>query len=523
MIKYESDILVIGSGIAGMSAAHYAAENGFSVNIITKGDIVKDSNTYYAQGGIIYRGEKDSPDSLIKDIISAGAHLSLPENVRILATEGVFYIQDLLIGKAKINFTKDEGGQFDLTEEAAHSVRRIIHSNDSTGKAIANGLYRLIKKNKMITFFDHHLGIDLIINHVHSRDKLSIYDPPEVQGAFVLDTREKEIKIFTAKAVILASGGLGQIYKYTTNPLSATGDGFAMAERAGAQIINMEYTQFHPTALYIKKPNMFLISEALRGEGAQLKTIDNKDFMKKYHPGKSLAPRDVVARAIQEEMLKNQHPYVHLDIHSYLPSKIIKKKFPTIYKTCLENKINITKEPIPVVPAFHYICGGVKVDKWGRSGIRRLFSAGEASCTGIHGANRLASTSLLESLVWGGRIIKYISENTSKYKLNRNYKIKPIKISSHQFQVIDPACIKQDWSNLQNIMWNYVGLTRSKKRLTRALNNLKSLSNMIFEFYQKRKYNIEVIELKNAVQTAIIITRSALKNRRSNGTHYRID
>lgn len=522
-MKYESDIIIIGSGIAGMTAAYYAAENGLTVNIITKSNIAQDSNTYYAQGGIIYKGKNDSTNSLIQDILNAGAGLSLPENVKILAEEGPHYIQDLLINKAKINFTKNKGGGLDLTEEAAHSVRRIIHSSDTTGKAISKGLYKIIKKMKNIKIFQNHLCLDLIMNHTHNKNKLSIYNPHETLGAFVLDLKSHSIKTFTSKVTMLASGGLGQIYKYTTNTLSATGDGFAIAERAGAHIINMEYTQFHPTALYASKPNMFLISEAVRGEGGKLKNIDNKLFMKKYHPKCSLAPRDVVARAIHEEMLKNHQSHVLLDIYSYLSVKKIKKKFPTIYKTCHENKINITKEPIPVVPAFHFICGGIKANKWGQTNIRRLFALGEVACTGIHGANRLASTSLLEGLVWSGRAIQYIINNKQKYKYKKTFKIHPLKISPHHKLTIDPACITQDWETLKNIMWNYVGLVRSHKRLSRALNNLKNLRNTIMDFYQKNQINKEVIELNNAVQTALMIAKNALKNKKSHGTHFRID
>lgn len=522
-MTHESDILIIGSGIAGMTAAYYAAENGFSVNIITKGDIIRDSNTYYAQGGIIFRGEDDSSESLIKDIINAGAGLSLPKSVKILTEDGPFYIQDLLIKKARINFTKDEAGNLDLTEEAAHSARRIIHKSDKTGKAISQGLYRLIKNNKNIKFFKNHLCIDIIMNNQHTKDRLSIYEPAQSLGAFILDIKSGKIKTFLSKIVILASGGLGQIYLHTTNTLTATGDGFAIAQRAGAQIINMEYTQFHPTAFSLKKPNLFLISEAVRGEGGKLKTIDNIDFMKKYHPQKSLAARDIVARAIHKEMLKRHHPYVLLDIHSYLSPDVIKNKFPTIYKTCMENDIDITKKAIPVIPAFHFICGGIKVNEWGQTNINRLFAIGEVSCTGIHGANRLASTSLLESLVWGGRTVKFINTNKSNYKYKRSYKIKPLELPINYKKTINKACIRENWINLKNIMWNYVGLIRSQEHLNKALNQLKNLQNTVSDYYLNNTLNKEVIEFKNAVQTAIIITRSALKNKKSHGTHFRIN
>ncbi len=522
-MNYNSDILILGTGIAGMSAAIYAAEAGFTVNLITKGDTITDSNTYYAQGGIIYRGEDDSPQTLVNDIIYAGAGLSLPKTAKIMANEGLFYIQDLLIKKAKINFTKNKAGQLDLTEEAAHSVKRIIHSTDATGKAIAEGLFKLIQNNKKIKIYKEHLCLDLIMKDKHTSTVLSIYEKPETFGAYILDLKTKNIKTFMAKATILATGGLGQIYTYTTNPISSTGDGFALAYRAGVKIINMEYTQFHPTALFQQRPNMFLITETVRGEGGRLKNIDGREFMKKYHPQSSLAPRDVVARAIHTEMLKNHQPYVLLDIHSYMDKEKIKIKFPTIYKYCLENNIDITKQEIPVAPAFHFICGGIKVNEWGKTNIARLFAIGEVSCTGIHGANRLASTSLLEGLVWAGRSIKFITENMNRYRFQKNYKIIKFKRKENAEVSTDPACIRQDWNNLKNIMWNYVGLIRNAKRLKRAYTDLKNLLDMIEDFYKENDLDKEVIELHNAVQTSMLIARSALQNKKSRGTHYRED
>ena len=522
-MKYESDILIIGSGIAGMSAACYAAEKGCTVNLVTKGDAVKDSNTFYAQGGIIFKAKNDPVRNLVGDIIKAGAKLSDPGTVKLLAREGPYYIQDLLINKAEIKFTKDTAGELDLTEEAAHSARRIIHCEDATGMAISSGLYKLMKKYKNIRIFNNHLVLDLILKHKHTSSILSVYNKPETLGGYILDLRSKIIRTFIAKATILATGGAGQIFNYTTNPLIATGDGFAIAERAGADIINMEYTQFHPTALYPSKPNMFLISEVVRGEGAQLKTIDNIDFMKKYNAKGSLAPRDIVARAIHEEMLEKQHPYVLLDISSYIGTNLIKKKFPTIYKTCLEHNIDITKQPVPVVPAFHYICGGIKVDIWGKTNIKRLFAIGEVSCTGVHGANRLASTSLLEGLVWGGRAVKYFIKNKQSFILNKSVDVNKFlfPIDVKKIEPVDPAFVKQDWDNLKNIMWNYVGLIRSSNHLKKALHDLTNLYDIIMDSYQLNLLEKNVIELKNGVETAMIITRHALQNKRSKGTHFR--
>ncbi len=523
MEMQNTEILIIGTGIAGLSAAIYAAEAGFDVILTTKGSITRDSNTYYAQGGIIFRGKNDSELNLTEDILYAGAGLSFPDAVRILSKEGPLYIQDLLIDKAKINFTRNSAGELDLSEEAAHSVRRIIHSKDETGKAIVSGLVKLIKKYKNIKIYDNYLALDLILGHKHTDNKLLIYQEPKVLGAYFLNLKTSNVEIINSNVTILATGGMGQIYKYTTNPVASTGDGFAIADRAGAHVINMEYTQFHPTALHVLKPNMFLISEAVRGEGGILKTIDGKEFMDKYHEKGSLAPRDIVARAIHDVMIKNHHPYVLLDIASYLSASKIKRKFPAIYKTCKEYGIDITEEAIPVVPVFHFSCGGVKVDVWGRTNLNNLFAIGEVSCTGIHGANRLASTSLLEGLVWAGRSIKEIVKNKRKYFKNIKYNILPYPISNNLAEEVDMTCIKQDWMNLKNIMWNYVGLVRSKKRLKRAIGDLKNLRNTVEEFYKTSALDKNVIELRNGVHTALLTARAAYFNKNSIGTHFRID
>jgi len=519
----EYDILVIGSVIGGMTAAYYASLNGLNVCLLSKGDLIKDSNTYYAQGGIIYKGENDNPDLLIQDILKAGDYVSNIKTAKILANEGPQYINDLLIKRSKINFTKDKAGKLDLAEEAAHSKRRIIHSNDYTGKAISEGLSNLIKTEKNITILENHLAIDLIFSPKHIRRYFSFLYFPEVLGAYVLDIYKRKIKIILSKVTILATGGIGRIYAYTTNPLSATGDGIAMARRVHAHIVNMEYTQFHPTALYQSQPKMFLISEAVRGEGAQLKTINGIYFMKKYHSNGSLAPRDVVARAIYTEMIKHHYPYVLLDLHSYIPVSKIKKKFPTIYKTCKEYNIDITKQAIPVVPAFHYICGGVKVDEWGRTNVRRLFAVGEVSCTGIHGANRLASTSLLEGLVWGGRCINFILDNLKSFKFNKNIRVKNYPIDVAKSKKVELTSLRQDWITLQNVMWNSVGLIRRSKLLYKALTNLEHLYNNILNFYKDNLLEPETIQLINGVQTGIIVTEHAISNKKSKGTHYRID
>lgn len=517
--EHISDILVIGTGIAGLTAAIYAAEAGFKVNLISKG-MLEDTNTYLAQGGIIY--EKKDYDLLIEDILRAGDGLSLYESVKVLAKEGAKYIDDLLIKKAKIEFTRGIDGMLDFTAEAAHSKRRIIHSADATGKAIEQGLLKLIKKDKNIETFKNHIAVELISLQYHTKERLSIYREPEVIGAYIFDIKAKKVKIFYSKTVILATGGLGQIYKYTTNHSSATGDGIAMASRIGANIINMEYTQFHPTTLYHRLKQGFLITEALRGEGAILKTIDGEEFMQKYHNMGALAPRDIVARAIHNEMIKHNHPCVLLDIHSYMEPEKIKERFPNIYKTCIEYGVDITKSPIPVVPAFHFICGGIKVDLWGRTNIKRLFAVGETSCTGVHGANRLASTSLLEGLVWAARCIRFIKENEKIYTDFRTPETYRWEESNHKDEP-DPAVINKGWRTLKDIMWNYVGLVRSTKRLKIALKELNNLRENIEEFFYHSRLNKKIIELRNGIHSAILIAKAAWRNKESIGTHYRVD
>jgi len=517
---YESDILVIGTGISGLSSAIYAAEAGFKVNLLTKSSKVSETNTDLAQGGIIY--PEDDYQALIDDIIAAGDGLSYYPAVEVLAKEGAKYVNDLLIDKAKINFTRAEDGSLDFTAEAAHSRRRIVHSADTTGNAIEKGLLELIKKYNNIKILKNHIVVDLISRQHNSKDVMAIYEKPEVIGAYVYDINNEKMKYFFAKAVILANGGLGQIYKHTTNSNVATGDGYSIADRIGAMLINMEYTQFHPTIFYSKKRKGFLITEAMRGEGGILKLSNGKEFMKKYHPLGSLAPRDVVARAIHNELIKSDQSCVYLDIYSYMNAKEIKKHFPTIYKTCKKYGTDITKEPIPVVPAFHYMCGGVKVDLWGRTNIKRLFAVGEVSCTGVHGANRLASTSLLEGLVWSARSIEYIKKNKKYYD---TFKVPEI-IEWENFDIKpepDNAVINKAWSSLQNIMWNYVGLERSKERLKIALNELRDLQDSIEEIFLNYKMTRDIIELRNGVNSALIITKSAWQNKESRGTHYRIN
>lgn len=518
----QTDVLIIGTGIAGATAALKLAEDpNRHITIITREPDPHESNTGYAQGGIISRGPDDSADLLVKDILEAGAGASLPEAARILAEDGPRVLDQILIAASRVPFDRGEGEDYEWGQEAAHSRRRILHVGDGTGRAIARGLVAQLKSKPNIQWFTNATAVDLITYPHHSRNPLDTYKPIVCHGAYVFDRNKGAVHRTLAGVTVLATGGLGRIYRNTTNPVGARGDGLAMASRAGARIVNAEYVQFHPTALAVPGAEGFLISEAVRGEGGILLTPEGQPFMAKYAPEwKDLAPRDVVARAIHQEMTEHAYTYVLLDIASHKDAEWIRERFPNIYATCLKAGIDITREPIPVVPAAHYFCGGVMVDEWGRTNIANLYAVGEVSCTGLHGANRLASTSLLEGLVWGNRagedIVK--RDNISLYVENV-----PTWDESGLTDDRDPALIQGDMQTIQNIMWHYVGLVRSGDRLSRAIRELRHLQNEIETFYRTTKLSDGLIGLRNAVEAALIVAQSAQHNRQSRGCHYRVD
>jgi len=511
-----TDLLIIGCGIAGCSAALAAAKLGISVLMITKTREPEESNTFYAQGGIIYKGDNDSEELLIKDLMRAGADLCKKDAVRMLSKKGPKLVENVLMKELKVNFDKTSKGEFHLTEEGAHSVPRIIHAEDLTGKAIEIAFINRLKKYKNITIKTSLTAIDLLTLSHHSLNPLDIYKEPTCVGAYVFDQMNNRVFPIMAKETLIATGGIGRLFLHTTNPKSARGDGIAMAYRAGARIQNMEYIQFHPTALYHPDGERFLISESMRGEGAKLINKNGKSFMEKYHKLGSLAPRDIVARGIHEEMLQDGSECVFLDI-SHKKADWIKRRFPNIYKKCLEYRIDITKQPIPVVPAAHYSCGGIVVDLKGRTSIKRLRAAGEVACSGIHGANRLASSSLLEGLVWGTMAGQSIAEEIKKGR-DGFPKIAPWRYETEE---VDPALILQDWLTIKHTMWNYVGLVRTTKRLERAEKILFELQSEIEEFYRNSKLSDDLIGLRNGIQAAIVILQAAKINRESRGCHYR--
>ncbi len=523
----QTDVLIIGCGIAGAAAALRLAENpGRKIVVLTRAPEVEESNTRYAQGGIISCGLDDDAELLIKDILEAGAGSSSPRAARILAEEGPGLVQEVLVEKAGIRFDSGPDGQPNFTKEAAHSRRRILHVGDGTGQAIIAGLVKKMSECPNITIITNSTAVDLITFPHHSRDPQATYDPITCHGVYAFNRQERTVHRFLAAKTILATGGLGRIFQNTTNPRGARGDGLAMAHRAGARIVNAEYIQFHPTSLAAPGGEGFLISEAVRGEGAVLLTPEGRAFMADYSPEwKDLAPRDVVARAIHHQMETNGYSHVLLDLASRMKPEDIGARFPNIYKKCMEYGIDITREPIPVVPAAHYFCGGVLVDDWGRTNIENLYALGEISCTGLHGANRLASSSLLEGLVWGdraGRDINRLLDNGEPAVIPGRDDV-PAWDESGLVAEADSALIQGDMQTIQNIMWHYVGLARNTERLARAIRELRHLWNEIETFYRVTKLSDGLIGLRNSVEVALIVAHAALHNRQSRGCHYRED
>lgn len=512
-MEIKTEILVIGSGVAGLISALTAADYGREVLIVTKLPSLLSGNSPWAQGGIVFWGKEDSPEKLKKDIFEAGHWHSWPPAIDFIVENGPQLVRKLLIEKYGVSFDKTETGELDLTSEGAHSEHRIVHSKDKTGEVIHKALIKAIEKHPNIKYLVNHTVVDLLTLSHHSVNSTDIYKKPTCFGAFVLNNNTGKVFPIFAKKVILATGGLGQIFLHTTNPPESTGDGIAMAFRAGVRLLNLQFIQFHPTAFFSERER-FLISEAVRGEGGILIDKNGNEFMKEYHELGSLAPRDVVSRGIHQTMLKTGHPCVYLNI-SFKDSTWIKQRFPTIYQHLLNAGIDMTKEPIPVVPAAHYSCGGIGVSLRGRTSMDRLYAVGEVSCTGVHGANRLASTSLLEAVVWG----YFAGQDASNFTKEDEYfpEIFPWKDENEE---IDPALITQDWLTIKNTMWNYVGLIRTRQRLMRAFTILRHLQNEIEQFYQKAKMSLDILQLRNGIVTAVAVTTATLEDKVSRGAHY---
>jgi L-aspartate oxidase len=514
----EYDFVVIGSGIAGLSFAHKAARHG-RVAIITK-RAPAESNTAYAQGGVacVTSGE-DSFDLHVQDTLTAGAGLCDEKIVRTIVTEGPARIRELIELGVHFDERAPGGGEreLDLGREGGHSKRRILHARDVTGREIEQALIRAAEDDPAIVLLGNHMAVDLI-----TAGKLGFTTEDRCLGVYVLDEQSGTVETVRTDRLILATGGCGKVYLYTTNPNVATGDGVAMAWRAGANIANMEFIQFHPTCLFHPEARSFLISEAVRGEGAKLTDAKGREFMQKYHPLGALAPRDIVARAIDAEMKRTGEKCVYLDI-SDKPEAFVRERFPNIYSTCMSYDIDITKDPIPVVPAAHYQCGGIFTDENGASSLRGLYAIGEVACTGLHGANRLASNSLLEAVVMAHRACEYVI-HAEPVAVRRSLAIELPEWKSGDAQDVDEmVVIYHNWDEIRRLMWDYVGIVRTDKRLQRASTRLRNLKREIQEFYWNFKITTDLLELRNLATVAALIVDSALLRKESRGLHYTLD
>jgi L-aspartate oxidase len=524
LIREKTEVLIIGSGIAGCTAAIAAAESGKKVFLITKMADPMETNTRYAQGGIVVIGEDDTKEILYEDIMRAGDGISSPDAVRIVVNEGPSIVMDFLVDKCGVNFTKTRNGKYHFTQEAAHTKKRILHHLDITGEEIEEKILKKVYNTKNIELFPNLTAIDLITTQHNSRNPLSNYKENLCLGAYALNNASGEVATLLADATIVATGGIGNLYRYTTNPECATGDGICMSYRAGATVTNMEYVQFHPTMFFSAEESGFLISESVRGEGGRLLNKDGEEFMRRYSAEwADLAPRDEVSRAIYNEMTRTESTHVFLDIAHHNDKGInISARFPGIYKECKKHKIDISKEPIPVVPAEHYFCGGILIGEWGNTTITGLYAVGESSCSGIHGANRLASISLLEGLVFGKRAGICASHTPGREQFFSDIMdwVYPLNMSTSNH---DPLLIIQDWNNLKSTMWNYVGIVRTETRLTRAKSDLLNLYSRISDYYRDTNLTKGKIELRNGVLVASLIAQFARRNRKTIGCHFRLD
>lgn len=518
-MTHDYDVIVVGSGIAGLSFALRVARKNYTVAIITK-KTRAESNTNYAQGGIAcVTSERDDFEFHVNDTLSAGDGLCNESVVREIVNDGPARIQELI--DLGVNFSQLNDGRISLGKEGGHSKRRILHVQDITGKAIESALLEAVARMKNITTLEHFFAIDLIKCSAltGSANPTPIKDD-KIIGLYALNVRAGVVESFRSRVVLIATGGAGQAYQYTTNPDIATGDGIAMAYRVGVEIENMEFIQFHPTTLYTNTDERFLVSEAVRGEGAILRDMDERAFMTHYHSQADLAPRDIVARAIDSEMKKSGAQHLWLDITDHSEA-VLKERFPTIYNKCLHHGINIAQEFIPIVPAAHYLCGGVKTNTHAVTSLNGLFACGEVACTGLHGANRLASNSLLEAVVLahnGAEIVLNYLERNKKEAL-----ILPDWVDGDVQNSDERVILSHNSDELKRTMWDYVAIVRTTKRLERAQTRIQNLSKEIEEYYWNFKVEPSLLQLRNLIQVAELIVKCALQRKESRGLHYILD
>ncbi|MFK7930958.1 MAG: L-aspartate oxidase [Myxococcota bacterium] len=519
-MERSAPYLVIGSGIAGMWFALRAAEHD-DVVLLTK-DEPQESNSRYAQGGIAaVWNDGDSLENHIRDTMVAGAGLCRRDAVEITVREGPQRVRELIELGTQFTRSEHDADEYDLHQEGGHSHRRILHADDVTGAEVVRALHKAIAEHPRITLVPYRMVVDLLTKRWLARRTGEI--PPEasddeVVGAYVLNLESGDVEVWSADVVVLATGGAGKVYNYTTNPDVATGDGIAMAYRAGARIANMEFVQFHPTSLYHPKEKSFLISEALRGDGGLLILPDGRRFMPQYDSREELAPRDIVARAIDAEIKRRGLDCVELDMR-HLPKEELERKFPNIDARLKELGIDMSTTPIPVVPAAHYICGGVQTNLLGETSVRNLYAIGETACTGLHGANRLASNSLLEALVFAHRAA---ADSTGRIGQSPRAKLPPwdagVSVGSDEMVVI-----RQVWEEIRRFMWNYVGIVRTHRRLKRARRRIALVREEIEAYYWDFKVTGDLIELRNLAEVADLVVQCALKRRESRGLHYTLD
>ena len=524
-LRYRSQVLVIGSGLAGCAAALTMADKGFEVHLLMPTEELDGGNSIMAQGGIVFTTDPEDQKSLQHDMFVAGHDYNYGEAVRFLAEHGGEAVQSMLIDKLGVPFDRRgrDSGALDMTLEGGHAVPRIAHCADYTGRSIIEHIHAAVAAHPGITVLGGRSAVDLVTTEHHARSAAWHYQlTNRCLGAYAFNDATHEVELHLAEMTVLATGGVGQVYLYSTNNPWATGSGISMAHRAGVRLANMEFMQFHPTGLFNHAQQIPLLTEALRGEGAHVVNRQGERFVSRYDSRGDLAPRDVVSQAIVSEMLSTGENHMLLDCTTLECD--VTRRFPTVFESCRKIGIDMRTQPLPIVPVAHYFCGGILVDLHGRTTLDRLYAVGECSCTGIHGANRLASTSLLEALLWGISAGSDIAGRLGSEPLDTRIfaEIADWKHPGNEHND-DPALIAQDWATIRNTMWNYVGISRTASRLHRAFDDLRALSRHLHDFYKNTAISKPIVDLFHGCQAAYSITQSALRNPRSLGCHHRIN